>query len=64
MSLKFQEYVGNDGDKFWFLTNLDAPKHRIIEININAENRDRDSSRVIVTVSCARDILLHNYRIN
>ncbi|KAJ6636841.1 hypothetical protein Bhyg_15436, partial [Pseudolycoriella hygida] len=36
-------YVGNEGDEFLFLTNLDAPKHRVIEININVDNRDWDS---------------------
>lgn len=50
-SFQFQSYVGNDGDEFLFLTNLDAPKHRVIEVNINADNREWDSFAVIVPVS-------------
>lgn len=51
--VRFQDYVGNDGDEFLFLTNLDAPKHHVIEININQENRDWDSFEVIVAVIIA-----------
>lgn len=29
-----QEYVGNDGEYFIFLTNFRAPKHHLVEINI------------------------------
>lgn len=48
--------MGNDGDEFLFLTNLDAPKHRVIEININADNRDWDSFVDIVPVSGKSEI--------
>lgn len=43
--------IGNDGDNFLFLSNLDAPKHRVIEININAVNQEWGSFEVIVAVS-------------
>ena len=32
-------YVGNDGSVFWFLTNLDAPRYRIIAIDLKAPAR-------------------------
>lgn len=47
----FQSYVGNDGDEFYFLTNLDAPKHEVINIDISVENREWNSFAVIVDVS-------------
>lgn len=50
-TLHFQSYVGNDGDEFFFLTNLDAPKHEVINIDISVENREWNSFEVIVAVS-------------
>lgn len=47
---RLQEYVGNDGDNFLFLTNLDAPKHRVIDINVAADNLEWDSFAVVVEV--------------
>ncbi len=35
------EFLGNDGDKFWFRTDLDAPRNRIIAIHVTAPERDR-----------------------
>lgn len=29
-----QEYIGNDAEFFFFLTNFEAPKHRVIEVDI------------------------------
>lgn len=43
--------MGNDGDEFLFLTNLQAPKHQVIQINVNDENREWDNYDVIVEVS-------------
>lgn len=54
--VQFQAYVGNNGDDFMFLTNLDAPKHHVIEININDETQEWDNFEVIVAVSMTRDI--------
>lgn len=47
----FQNYVGNDGDDFLFLTNLDAPKHNVIKVDVSVENREWDNFEVIVEVS-------------
>jgi prolyl oligopeptidase len=33
-------YVGNVGSRMFFLTNLDAPRYRLIEIDVNAAQRD------------------------
>ena len=32
-------FLGNDGDRFFFLTNLDAPRQRVIAINITKPER-------------------------
>lgn len=29
-----QEYIGNDNEFFFFLTNFEAPKHQVIEVDI------------------------------
>lgn len=34
-------FVGNDGPKFWFRTDADAPRGRVIEIDVTAPQRDR-----------------------
>lgn len=34
VSIQIQEYIGNDDELFSFLTNFDAPKHRVIQIDI------------------------------
>jgi prolyl oligopeptidase len=46
------EYVGNDGSVFYFNTNLDAPKGRIIAIDLN--NPARSNWKQIVPESDAR----------
>ncbi len=33
------EFIGNDGPMFWLLTNLDAPRYRIIAIDTRAPER-------------------------
>lgn len=48
---RFQDYVGNDGDNFIFLTNLEAPKHHVIDVNIEDVNREWDAFGVVVPVS-------------
>ncbi|KAJ6630497.1 Prolyl endopeptidase, partial [Pseudolycoriella hygida] len=42
------DYVGNDGETFLFLTNLDAPKHHIIRVNVDEQKRQSDSYVVVV----------------
>jgi prolyl oligopeptidase len=34
-------FIDNDGETFWFRTDLDAPRGRAIAININTPERDR-----------------------
>lgn len=34
-------FIGNDGSTFWFFTDLDAPKGRIVAIDINASTADK-----------------------
>jgi prolyl oligopeptidase len=34
-------FVNNDGSRFWFLTNLDAPKGRLMAIDIHQPERDQ-----------------------
>lgn len=34
-------FIDNDGSVFWFSTDLDAPRSRVIAININNPSRDR-----------------------
>ncbi len=34
-------FLGNDGPVFWFLTNLDAPRGRIVGIDITAPEREK-----------------------
>lgn len=36
-SLFLQEYVGNDGDFFLFLTNVRAPKNYLVEVDITSK---------------------------
>jgi prolyl oligopeptidase len=33
-------YLGNEVTRFWFLTDLDAPRYRVIEIDLNQPARD------------------------
>jgi len=35
------DFVGNDGPKFWFRTDADAPRGRVVEIDITAPERGR-----------------------
>jgi prolyl oligopeptidase len=35
------DFVGNDGDVFYFRTNLDAPRYRLIAINVHQPSRER-----------------------
>lgn len=53
MSCNFQNYVGNDGENFLFLTNEDAPKHCIIEIDIGDDDSIESSEfyEIVVPVS-------------
>lgn len=46
----YQEYVGNDGDYFLFLTNVGAPMHKLIGVDIK-NKKPRDNIDVIVAVS-------------
>ncbi|XP_055307555.1 uncharacterized protein LOC129571737 [Sitodiplosis mosellana] len=41
------DYVGNDGDFFLFLTNVGAPKHHLIEIDIR-NKRPRNNFDIVV----------------
>ena len=34
------DFLGNDGDTFFFKTNLDAPKERVLAIDLNRPGRD------------------------
>lgn len=45
-----QEYVGNDGDFFLFLTNVGAPEHQIIEIDIRTK-KPKKYCDVVIPVS-------------
>lgn len=45
-----QEYVGNDADFFLFLTNVGAPMHHLIEVDIR-NKKPRNNIDVIVPVS-------------
>lgn len=45
-----QEYVGNDADFFLFLTNVGAPMHHLIEVDIR-NKKPRNHVDVIVAVS-------------
>lgn len=45
-----QEYVGNDGGFFLFLTNVGAPKHKLIEVDIR-NNKPGKHIEIIVPVS-------------
>lgn len=47
---QYQDYVGNDGDFFIFLTNVEAPKHRLIEVDIR-NKISKNYVDVIVPVS-------------
>lgn len=49
-SFHHQKYIGNDADYFQFLTNADAPKHRLIGVDISSK-KPRDNIDVIVAVS-------------
>ena len=31
-------FIGNDGPKFWFQTDLDAPRGKVVEIDVNRSN--------------------------
>jgi prolyl oligopeptidase len=35
------DFVGNDGDVFYFRTDLDAPRYRLIAINVHQPRRER-----------------------
>ncbi len=35
------DFVGNDGDVFYFRTNLDAPRYRLIAINVHQPGREQ-----------------------
>ena len=48
-----QEYVGNDGDFFLFLTNVGAPNHHLIEIDIR-NKKPRNNLDIVVAVSDLR----------
>lgn len=45
-----QEYVGNNGDFFLFLTNVGAPMYHVIEIDIR-NKKPRNNVDVVVAVS-------------
>lgn len=45
-----QEYIGNDAEFFFFRTNFDAPKHRVIEVDIRNKNNMWNAD-VIIPVS-------------
>ncbi len=33
------DFVGNDGTRFWFTTDLDAPRGRVVEVDITKPDR-------------------------
>lgn len=49
-----QEYVGNEGENFFFLTNFGAPKHHLIEVNIR-NHIDMWNADIVVPVRFACD---------
>ena len=61
------EYVGNDGSVFYFNTNLDAPKGRVIAIDLNKPERSNwkelipQSDATLTSVSMVGDFFFANY---
>ena len=56
-------FVGNDGDIFYFLTDLNAPKNRLIAMDIKKPNLENwvdiipEKEDVLTSVRCRHDSL-------
>ncbi len=61
------EFVGNDGTEFWVLTDLDAPRARLVGIDLSRPGQPDwreiipESSRTLETVVVAHDCLVAGY---
>ncbi|WP_456406208.1 prolyl oligopeptidase family serine peptidase [Thiolapillus sp.] len=61
------EYLGNDGPRFWFLSNDQAPRGRIIEIDLDRPQRQHwkemlaQSEDTIETASMVNDSFIVSY---
>lgn len=56
------DYIGNQGDRFWFVTDLDAPKRRVIEIDLRHPARDQWKPLVPETENVIRGVSLVGQR--
>jgi prolyl oligopeptidase len=61
------QFVGNDGPLFWFLTNKDAPRGKLIGINIQDPDRRRwktvvpEAGEVLDSVTLVNDTFIASY---
>lgn len=60
-------FIDHDGDTFWFMTDADAPKKRVVAVNINHPERSAwktiipESKDSIQGVSCVADHFIVEY---
>jgi prolyl oligopeptidase len=61
------DYLGNEGEKFWLATDLDAPQQRVIQIDLAAPARDQwreivpEAKDTLSSVSLVGDRLVCQY---
>ncbi|MFT7540479.1 MAG: prolyl oligopeptidase [Gammaproteobacteria bacterium] len=60
-------YIGNDGDRIWFRTDLDAPNWRVIEVNLDQPDRSQwrelvpESTETLSRISAVGGHLVASY---
>lgn len=61
------DFIGNDGTRFWFMTELDAPRGRVVEVDINKPERANwktlipEASDALESVSLVGDRFVASY---
>jgi prolyl oligopeptidase len=61
------DFIGNEGTRFWFMTELDAPRGRVVEIDIRSPDRAKwktvipEASEAIEDVSVVGDRFIVTY---
>jgi prolyl oligopeptidase len=55
-------YVGNEGTRFWFRTDLDAPKGRLLAIDLADPDRDHWQAVISEAADTLQDVSLLNHQ--